>query len=101
MGNKQPSDSTAGSRSTDSGQAYVRVLGTRSGRFIEFEFSLGDGDLAVELILPFLAFAEFCADRNAILLPPEPAIAADLDQLAWRAGKPGLLRRLEDDPSGT
>jgi phenol hydroxylase P0 protein len=101
MGSQQPPDSTSGSRSTDSGQAYVRVLGTRSGKFVEFEYSLGDGDLAVELILPFLAFAEFCAERKAVLLPPAQAIAADLDQLAWRAGKPGLLRRPEDDSSGT
>jgi phenol hydroxylase P0 protein len=100
MGSKEPPERAPGLRSDDSGQAYVRVLGTRAGKFVEFEFSLGDGDLAVELILPFLAFAEFCKDRKAILLPPAEAIAADLDRLAWRAGQPGLLRRPEDDPSG-
>lgn len=100
MGSKEPSERASRLRSDDSRQAYVRVLGTRAGKFVEFEFSLGDGDLAVELIMPFLAFAEFCKDRNAILLPPVETIAADLDRLAWRAGQPGLLRRPKGEASG-
>ncbi len=101
MGSKEPPEPAPGLRSADSSQAYVRVLGTRAGKFVEFEFSLGDGDLAVELILPFLAFAEFCKDRNAIVLPSAQVIAADLNRLAWRAGQPGLLRRPEEDASGS
>lgn len=84
-------------RSNDKRQAYVRVLGTRLGRFAEFEFSLGDSDLAVELILPLLAFEEFRKAQNAILFPPAESIAAELDKLAWRAGQPELLRRPEKD----
>jgi phenol hydroxylase P0 protein len=74
-------------------QAYVRVLGVRLGKFVEFEFSLGDGVLAVELILPFAAFEEFTRTRNARRLASDDAVAADLDRLAWRAGQPGLLRQ--------
>ncbi len=101
MGNQGLPERAPRLRSPDHSQAYVRVLGTRAGKFVEFEFSLGDGDLAVELILPLLAFSEFCEDRKVILLPPAEAIAADLDRLAWRAGQPGLLRRPEDDASGS
>ena len=82
-------------------QARVRILGTRLGRFIEFEYSLGDGDLAVELILPTKAFEEFCRDRAAIVAPPDPETAESVEQMAWRAGHPGLLRRTErDDTDG-
>lgn len=77
---------------SDQNQARVRILGTRSGRFIEFEYALGDGMLAVELIMPPLAFKEFCEARKAIIVPPEEGVAADVDRLAWRAGHPGLLR---------
>jgi len=95
MGGKQPKVDAIPARSDDPRQAYVRILGTRLGRFVEFEFSLGDGDLAVELILPLLAFEEFRKAQNAILLAPAESIAAELDRLAWRAGQPGLLRRPE------
>lgn len=74
-------------------QARVRILGTRLGRFVEFEYSLGDGTLAVELILPTKAFEEFCRTRSAEVLPPDPKTAETLEQMAWRAGHPGLLRR--------
>lgn len=73
--------------------AHVRILGTRAGKFIEFEFSLGDGLLAVELILPPAAFAEFCRARGADVLPPDPETAETVERMAWRAGHPGLLRR--------
>jgi phenol hydroxylase P0 protein len=72
---------------------YVRILGTRLGRFVEFEFGIGSEDLKVELILPFQAFAEFCQTRQAEILPPAAEVATELDRLAWRAGQPGLLRR--------
>ncbi|MEZ5840573.1 MAG: phenol hydroxylase subunit [Hyphomicrobiales bacterium] len=73
--------------------AFVRILGTRLGRFIEFEYGLGDGDLSVELILPARAFEEFCRERDVTVLPLAPATAETIDQLAWRAGHPGLLKR--------
>lgn len=74
-------------------QPRVRVLGTRLGRFVEFEFSLGDGDLSVELILPTKAFEEFCRTRSAEVITPDAATAEALEQMAWRAGHPGLLQR--------
>lgn len=64
-------------------------------RFVEFEFSVNDSDLTVELILPFSAFDEFCALQNATILPPEPVAASKLEQLAWRSRQPGLLRRVK------
>lgn len=78
-------------------RAHVRILGTRLGRFVEFEYALGDGDLAVELILPPQAFEEFCRARDAIVDAPDASTAESIEQVAWRAGLPGLLRRTARD----
>lgn len=74
------------------GKAFVKIKGVRLGRFVEFEFSLNDEDLTVELVLPFAAFEEFRARYRAELLPSDEAISGDLAKMAWRAGQPGLLR---------
>jgi phenol hydroxylase P0 protein len=76
-------------------KTFVRVTGVRSGRWVEFEFSVNDADLTVELILPFAAFEEFCTLHEAVRLPPEAGIAGELEKLAWRARQPGLLRRVQ------
>ncbi len=54
---------------------WVRVTGTR-GRFVTFDFTIGDPCLTVELILPYAAFSEFRAANNAHLtIEPEAAAA--------------------------
>ena len=83
---------------------FVRVTGVRSGRYVEFEFSVNDADLTVELILPFAAFEEFCTLQEAVRLTPEGDVANAFEQLVWRARQPGLLRRIrpssEDEQPG-
>jgi hypothetical protein len=66
----------------------VRILGTRLGRFIEFEYSV-DRDLAVELVLPVAAFEEFREARGAELVIEDAEAARVL-------GRPGLYRPPED-----
>ncbi len=81
---------------------FVRVTGARSNRYVEFEFSVNDADLTIELILPFAAFEEFCALQEVVRLAPAAEAASELEKLAWRARQPGLLRRVqttsEDEP---
>jgi phenol hydroxylase P0 protein len=72
---------------------FVRVTGIRLDRYVEFEFSVNDADLTIELILPFAAFDEFCELQKAVVLQPEPTTVDDLGRLAWRSRQPGLLRR--------
>ena len=67
--------------------ATVRVTGIRHGKFVEFEFSLGDSDLSVELIMPFAAFDEFCRERGAVVLPSADGVELPM------ASAPGLYRR--------
>ena len=74
---------------------FVRVTGVRSGRYVEFEFSVNDADLTVELILPLAAFEEFCTLQEAVRLRPTSEAASEFEKLAWRTRQPGLLRRVE------
>ena len=75
-------------------EKFVRVTGVRSGRYVEFEFSVNDADLTVELILPFAAFEEFCTLQDVTRLSPDGEVAGELEKLAWRTRQPGLLRRV-------
>lgn len=45
----------------DTGLRFVRVLEQRPDGLVAFEFAIGWPELAVELLLPAPAFAEFCA----------------------------------------
>jgi len=46
---------------------YVRVT-ERSERWVEFEFSIGDPRIYVELVMPPAQFQSFCAEQRAELL---------------------------------
>lgn len=70
---------------------YVRVTGVRCERFVEFDFSIGDPNLFVELILPFDQFKAFCKKHNTQDLTEEQQAQVDLESLKWRYGQP-------DDP---
>ena len=80
----------------DVGTYYVRVLGTRLNRFVEFEFAINDPEqLMVELIMPFQAFDELCKKYNAVLLSPR-------DDGDDNPGRPGLyhVQTADDGASG-
>ena len=96
MGREDSGAPPKGLRGQASMRKFVRVTGTRLDKYVEFEFSVNDADLTVELILPFAAFDEFCRLQNATVLPPHSAAAAQLEQLAWRSRQPGLLRRVKN-----
>lgn len=44
----------------------VRVIGVTDG-FVQFEFTVCDPLLTVELVMPLPAFDAFCADQGAIV----------------------------------
>jgi len=52
----------------DTSRRYVRVLEQRADGLVSFEFSIAWPELAVELLLPAPAFAEFCATQHAVRL---------------------------------
>ena len=100
MGRQDSGVTPPGVRVAASMQKFVRVTGARLGKYVEFEFSVNDADLTVELILPFAAFDEFCRLQNATVLPSDPSTAAHLEQLAWRSRQPGLLAPRQDRRRG-
>jgi phenol hydroxylase P0 protein len=79
-----------GKREFDVEARYVRITGVRNNRLIEFDFSIGEPELFVELVLPFEAFWKFCAMNNVRHLTPEEAAAVDFDKLKWRHGMSGI-----------
>lgn len=69
---------------------WVRVTRRRADGFVEFDFSIGDPDLAVDLILPAAAFEEFCRVNRARHLSDEQGRRLDREQSKWRYGTPGV-----------
>jgi phenol hydroxylase P0 protein len=52
----------------DPDKKFVRVLEHRMDGLVAFEFAIGWPELMVELLLPEVAFAEFCATHRVIRL---------------------------------
>jgi phenol hydroxylase P0 protein len=89
--NRRPAGSDSASAMT--GQpCFVRVTGTRDARFVEFEFAIGDPELAVELVLQFDQFREFCARHEVRHLTTEEGARLDFERMKWRYGAPGIDR---------
>jgi phenol hydroxylase P0 protein len=85
------SSAPAGSAAVLTGQiCYVRVSGTRNERFVEFEFAIGDPELAVELVMQFEQFAEFCSRHQVVHLSAEEGARLDFERMKWRFGAPGI-----------
>lgn len=63
---------------------YVHVREVRKDGFVEFDFSIDDPELYVELILPEQAFWEFCSSNRVIFLSDDQAHGIELDREQWR-----------------
>jgi phenol/toluene 2-monooxygenase (NADH) P0/A0 len=71
-------DNTAGALPFDPTKRYVRLNQVRADGFVEFQFAIGDPELAVDLILPAEAYREFCRDNQAVLVSPLPILCTPL-----------------------
>ena len=69
---------------------YVRVTGTLNERFVEFEFAIGDPELAVELVMQFEQFQQFCERQHVRFLSPAQGARLDFERMKWRFGAPGI-----------
>lgn len=67
---------------------HVRLRHERPDGFVEFDFSLGDPDLSVDLIMPKPAYTEFCRDNNVRFITAEQGRQIDDEQAKWRYGRP-------------
>ncbi len=68
-------------------QRYVHVTSKDRPGFVEFNFSIGDPSLYLEMILPEQAFAEFCRSNQVVFLTDEQAEAVAEQQEKWRYGE--------------
>ena len=85
-------DAQSSMPSFDPSSRYVRLTQVRADGFVEFEFAIGDPDLAVDLILPADAYRDFCRDNHAVLITPLQGTAIDRARLRWSTndrGDPG------------
>lgn len=75
-----------GETRADGATRYVRVTNENHNGYVEFQFSIGDPGLYLEMTLPPEAFAEFCARHRAVHLTEAQARAVDEDERKWRFG---------------
>ena len=73
----------------DPSKRFVRERTTRPDGFVEFDFAIGDPDLAVELMLPKAAFEEFCRINHVIRITDAQAQDIDRERQKWQHGEPG------------
>lgn len=66
----------------------AHVTATLADRFVEFEFVLGDPDLAVELVLTGDQFAEFCLAQHVTRMDVAPEARAGWERLRGRMQTP-------------
>ena len=69
---------------------YVRFRHRRDDGFVEFDFSIGDPGLNVELVMSLRDYQSFCIANRVIQLTRDEGDALDLEHLKWRYGQPGL-----------
>ena len=79
-------DKTEGILSDTPNQTYVRVTKIDNRGFVEFQFSVGDQNLYLEMALPRAAFDEFCSTQQSRHLTAEEERAVDQTELKWRFG---------------
>jgi phenol hydroxylase P0 protein len=66
---------------------YVYITSRDRPGFVEFNFSIGDPSLYLEMILPVEAFNDFCKSNQVTFLTNEQAEAVAQQQDKWRYGQ--------------
>lgn len=49
---------------------FVRIMRILPNGFVEFEFAVGEPDVAAELVMPRVAFDEFCRNNQVEFIAP-------------------------------
>jgi phenol/toluene 2-monooxygenase (NADH) P0/A0 len=65
---------------------YVHITNKKRAGFVEFNYSINDPSLFLEMILPTDAFEDFCEKNSVIFLSPEEVMAVERQQEKWRDG---------------
>ena len=70
----------------DDASCYVRVTDSDHRGNVEFQFSISDPSLYLEMTLPKAAFDEFCREHLVRTLSEEEGAQVDADKWRWRFG---------------
>ncbi|UVJ46022.1 phenol hydroxylase subunit [Pseudomonas sp. LS1212] len=65
---------------------YVRVRSGADDAFVEFDFAIGYPELYVELVLPRVAFEQFCTSNRVQHMNAQMSAVIDADMQKWRYG---------------
>ena len=83
MGTISDIKSSRPGKATASTPCYVRVTNRARPGFVEFNFSIGDPTLFLEMILTEGAFEEFCKTNRVQFLTPEQEDMVDRHEAVW------------------
>tara|TARA_Y100000590_G_C15259806_1_gene840771 strand:+ start:425 stop:685 length:261 start_codon:yes stop_codon:yes gene_type:complete len=70
----------------DQGSRNVRVMRWDDRGNVEFQFSIGDPSLYLDMVLPLEAFDEFCRENRVRILSKNESAWVDVYDLRWRFG---------------
>jgi len=65
---------------------YVRITNSDHRGYVEFQFSIGDPSMYLEMTLPPPAFEEFCREHQVRVLSDEEGARVDAKERRWRFG---------------
>lgn len=72
---------------------YVHITEVKPNGLVEFDFSIGDPCMYVELALPKKQFEEFCAKNAVQHLNRQQEIDVENDKHKWKYGVLGKLKK--------
>ncbi|CAM2152498.1 phenol/toluene 2-monooxygenase (NADH) P0/A0 [Pararobbsia alpina] len=74
----------------DLSRRYVRFRERHDNGFVEFDFSIGDPALSVELVMSQNDYEAFCHTHAVIYLSAAESEAIEAEQQKWQYGAPGI-----------
>jgi len=74
---------------------FIHITNQTNKGLIEFDFSVGDPTLYVELALPIKQFEEFCKKNSVKFLTKQQLIDVKNDKYKWKYGVVGTSRDIK------
>jgi len=75
---------------------YVHITDQKESGLIEFDFSIGDPTMYVELALPLKQFEDFCKNNGVKYLTKQQEIDVENDRHKWKYGEVGTLTYIKE-----
>jgi len=75
-------------------EKFVHITNQNHNDLIEFDFSIGNPTMYVELALPIKQFEEFCKINKVNFLTKQQLIDVENDKYKWKYGVIGTSKEL-------